>query len=154
MKINIPQAGKRSACAVSMALETVGDKWSLLILRDLMFTDKRSYGELQSSEEKIASNILAARLLALEENEMIRKQPDPADSRRHLYFLTKKGIGLLPVIVELMHWMAANNPAATACSNNQLAYKKDRVALYNDLTKQLKKKHLPVTPPRSRKAGL
>ena len=62
MKKSDEELCRRSACAISMALEAIGDKWSLLILRDLMFTGKRSYGELQSSEEKIATNILASRL--------------------------------------------------------------------------------------------
>lgn len=143
MKNNSTVPNRRSDCAISMALDAVGDKWSLLILRDLMFTDKRSYGALQSSEEKIATNVLAARLVTLEDNGMIRKQPDPADSRRSLYYLTEKGIGLLPVIVELMHWMANFNPLASACVANLSAYKKNRVALYKALTKNLKKVHLP-----------
>ncbi len=142
MKKNIIEVGKRSHCAISMALETVGDKWSLLILRDLMFTDKRSYGELQSSDEKIATNILATRLVTLEENNIIYKQPDPSDSRRYLYYLTEKGIDLLPVVIELMHWMSKYNPAASACTANTSAYKKDRVLLYKEMTKQLRKLHL------------
>ncbi len=84
-----------------MALDTIGDRWSLLILRDLMFTNKRSYGELQSSDEKIATNILATRLQSLEANGLIRKTVDPNNGRRSLYYLTEKGIDLLPVIIEL-----------------------------------------------------
>ncbi|MEO5943834.1 MAG: helix-turn-helix domain-containing protein [Ferruginibacter sp.] len=132
----------RSDCAVSMALDTIGDKWSLLIIRDLMFTDKRTYGELQSSEEKIATNILAARLTSLEENGIIRKQPDVTDSRRSLYYLTEKGIELLPVITEMMHWMNKNDPNAVSCNSYAPAYKKDRVGMYKELTKKLKKEHL------------
>ncbi len=142
MKRNIIDTGRRSHCAISMALDTVGDKWSLLILRDLMFTDKRSYGELQSSDEKIATNILASRLVTLEENNIIYKQPDATDSRRYLYYLTEKGIDLLPVVIELMHWMSKYNPAASACTASATAYKKDRVLLYKEMTKQLRKSHL------------
>ncbi len=142
MKKNITGTGRRSHCAISMALDTVGDKWSLLILRDLMFTGKRSYGELQSSDEKIATNILATRLVTLEENNIIYKQPDAADSRRYLYYLTEKGIDLLPVVIELMHWMSKYNPGASACTANTTAYKKDRVLLYKEITKQLRKLHL------------
>ncbi len=142
MKKNNEDAGIRSQCAVSMALDAVGDKWSLLILRDLMFSDKRSYGQLQASEEKIATNILAARLVTLETNGLIRKDADPADSRRYLYFLTEKGIQLLPVVMELMHWMAKFNPGASACAGNKKAYEKDRVALYKELMLKLKKQHL------------
>ena len=142
MKKNIIEINRRSGCAVSMALDAVGDKWSLLILRDLMFTEKRSYGELQASEEKIATNILASRLVTLEENGLICKQSDPADSRRNLYFLTDKGIHLVPVVIELMQWMSKFSPDAFACSKNLTAYKRDRVALYNELMADLKKKHL------------
>lgn len=106
---------RRSQCAISMALETIGDKWSLLILRDLMFTNKRSYGELQASGEKIATNILASRLQALEANEIIRKATDPNNGRRSLYFLTAKGIDLLPVIIEIRQWMEKHESAAEKC---------------------------------------
>ena len=142
MKENNNSITSRSACAISMALEALGDKWSLLIIRDLMFTDRRSYGELLASPEGIATNILASRLVSLEENELIRKMPDPADSRRSLYYLTQKGIDLVPVITEIMHWMSRHNPEASACTANKKAYTHDRVALYKDLIKKLKKEHL------------
>ena len=141
MKTKSADSSRRSECAVSMALDAVGDKWSLLILRDLMFTSKRSYGELQASEERIATNILAARLVSLEANGLIRKEADQSDSRRHLYFLTEKGIHLLPAVVELMQWMSKFNPQASACTGNSTAYQKDRVGLYNDLIKELEKVH-------------
>ena len=141
LKKNPADSSRRSECAVSMALDAVGDKWSLLILRDLMFSDKRSYGELQASEERIATNILAARLVSLEANGLIRKESDPSDSRRHLYFLTEKGIHLLPVVVELMQWMSKFNPEASACTENTKAYQKNRVGLYSELIKKLEKVH-------------
>lgn len=141
MKKNPTDHSRRSACAISMALDAVGDKWSLLILRDLMFSDKRSYGELQASEEGIATNILAARLVSLEANGLIRKESDPLDARRYLYFLTEKGIYLLPAVVELMHWMSKFNPEAAACAGNTKAYQKDRVQFYNEQIKALKKLH-------------
>lgn len=145
MKRHFADNSRRSACAVSMALEAVGDKWSLLILRDLMFSNKRSYGELQASEERIATNILASRLVTLEANGLIRKQTDPADTRRILYFLTEKGIYLLPVVIELMQWMARFNPAALPCVLATDAYHKDRVGLYNELISNLKKLHAENT---------
>ncbi|MEP6710857.1 MAG: helix-turn-helix domain-containing protein [Ferruginibacter sp.] len=141
MKKNIIDSIRRSECAVSMALDAVGDKWSLLILRDLMFSDKRTYGELQASEERIATNILASRLVTLEANNLIRKKADPADSRRILYFLTEKGIHLVPVVIELMQWMSKFNPEASACTGNTKAYKKDRVGLYKEIIADLKKLH-------------
>ena len=137
------QKQKRSVCAVSMALDAIGDRWSLLILRDLMFSNKRSYGELKDSDENIATNILAARLVALEANGLITKQMNPDDNRRNLYYLTMKGIDLVPVVVELMHWMNKYNTAANVCAENKKAYKKDRKSLYEKIISDLKKSHLP-----------
>lgn len=131
----------RSVCAISMALEAVGDKWSLLILRDLMFTDKRSYGELQSSDEKIATNILAARLQSLEANRLIRKAIDPDNGRRNLYFLTEKGIDLLPVIIELRQWTEKHNPNAEGCTNALKLTNKNRKEVLDAYRKKLKAIH-------------
>ena len=131
----------RSACAISMALEAIGDKWSLLILRDLMFTDKRSYGELQSSEEKIATNILASRLQSLEANGLIRKASDPNNARRSLYFLTEKGIDLLPVIIELRQWMEKHDADAEGCTNALKLTDKDREKVLDSYKKKLKAAH-------------
>ena len=99
---------KRSDCPISAGLDIFGDKWSLLIIRDLMFTTRRSYGELQSGEEKIATNILASRLSILEHAGIIRKEIDPTNRRKSLYFLTESGIDLAPVIVELGAWAIRN----------------------------------------------
>jgi len=131
----------RSACAISMALEAIGDKWSLLILRDLMFTGKRSYGELQSSDEKIATNILAARLQSLEANGLIRKTVDPNNGRRSLYFLTEKGIDLLPVIIELRQWTEKHNPEAEGCTNALKLTDKNRKEILSAYKKKLKALH-------------
>ncbi len=89
-----------------MALETLGDAWSLLIVRDLMFKGRRTFNEFLHAEEGIASNILADRLQRLETNEIVTKRRDPADARRIVYRLTEKGIALAPVLVELVVWSA------------------------------------------------
>ncbi len=141
MKTENEEGCRRSQCAISMALEAVGDKWSLLILRDLMFTDKRSYGELQSSDEKIATNILAARLQSLEANGLIRKTTDSRNGRRSLYFLTEKGIDLLPVVIELRHWMEKHNPAASTCPEQITFTDKTRKAVLKTYKKKLKAAH-------------
>ena len=132
---------RRSACAISMALENIGDKWSLLILRDLMFTDKRSYGELQASDEKIATNVLAARLLSLEASGMIRKAADPVNGRRSLYFLTEKGIDLLPVIIELRQWSEKHNDDAAGCARALKVTDKNRKEVLTAYKKKLKAMH-------------
>ena len=100
MKLN----KKRSDCPVSCSLDTWGDKWSLLIVRDLMLTGQCTYGDFLKSEEKIATNILAARLLALEENGIISKSAHPDSKAKVLYKLTPKGIDLLPILIEINLW--------------------------------------------------
>ena len=136
------RAIKRSNCPISSALDTIGDKWSLLILRDLMFTEKRTYGELQSSEEGIATNILAARLVALEENGVIHKSPDPEHGRRNIYRLTAKGIDLLPVIVELSYWMQRYDLDASPCSASLKSSRKHKAEVIAKRMKELRKEHL------------
>lgn len=95
---------KRSNCPVSSTLDVFGDKWSLLIIRDLMFFNSCTYGDFQKSEEKIATNILASRLKTLEENGIIEKTSHPDSKAKVLYKLTQKGIDLLPILVEINLW--------------------------------------------------
>lgn len=92
---------RRSDCPISLALDIFGDKWSLLIIRDLMFLKKQTYSEFLISEEKISTNILADRLAKLENAGLIRKF-------RNLYSLTEKGIDLVPVMLEVVRWSADN----------------------------------------------
>ncbi|MGE8553084.1 MAG: winged helix-turn-helix transcriptional regulator [Chryseobacterium jejuense] len=95
---------KRSDCPISCSLEIWGDKWSLLIIRDLMLKRECTYGELQKADEKIASNILATRLQNLLENGIIDKKNHPENKLKILYHLTEKGIDLVPIIVEINLW--------------------------------------------------
>ena len=97
---------RRSGCPISIALELLGDAWSLLIVRDLMFKNRRSYNDFLTGSEGIASNILADRLRRLEDGGIIEKRRDAADARRFVYRLTRKGIDLAPVLVELVVWSA------------------------------------------------
>jgi len=101
---------KRSDCPISCSLEIFGDKWTLLILRDVMFRGKSSYGEFLQSEEKISTNILADRLSLLETEEFLTKRVSPQNKSKFIYSLTKKGIDLLPIIIEIMAWGAKYNP--------------------------------------------
>src|SRR6266516_6579044 len=95
---------KRSDCPVRCSLDIWGDKWSLLIIRDLMFAKECAYGDFLKSAEGIATNILASRLQALEENKMIEKLDHPDSKAKVLYKLTSKGIDLLPVMIEINLW--------------------------------------------------
>ena len=95
---------KRSECPISCSLDVWGDRWSLLIIRDLMFKKECTYGDFLKSEEKIATNILASRLLTLEENGVIKKFDHPDSKAKVLYRLTEKGIDLLPLMIEINLW--------------------------------------------------
>ncbi len=95
---------KRSDCPISSSLDVWGDKWSLLIVRDLMFSKQCTYGDFLKSDEKIATNILASRLLMLEQNGIITKQDHPESKVKVLYKLTEKGINLLPLLIEINLW--------------------------------------------------
>lgn len=97
---------RRSGCPISIALEMLGDAWSLLIVRDLMFKDKQTYNEFLQGGESIASNILADRLRKLEAAGIVERRRDAADARRFIYRLTSKGIDLAPALVELVIWSA------------------------------------------------
>ena len=95
---------KRSDCPISNSLDVWGDKWSLLIVRDLMFAKECTYGDFLKSDEKIATNILASRLQMLETNGIITKQDHPDSKAKVLYKLTQKGVDLLPLMIEINLW--------------------------------------------------
>ncbi|HVZ29928.1 MAG TPA: helix-turn-helix domain-containing protein [Asticcacaulis sp.] len=91
----------RSLCPINLVLEAVGDNWSMLIIRDLMLRGHSSYQAFLRSGEKIATNILADRLVRLEQHGLISKAADPADARKYIYGLTEKGADLAPLLVEM-----------------------------------------------------
>jgi len=91
-------------CPISSTLDILGDKWTLLIIRDLMFKGKKTYGEFLQSEEKIATNILADRLLILEKNGIVEKSAFPGNKVKNLYRLTPKGLDLMPALIEMVLW--------------------------------------------------
>lgn len=95
---------KRSDCPLSCSLDIWGDKWSLLIIRDMIFLNKKTYGDFLKSDEGIATNILASRLQGLEESKIIEKTDHPDSKAKILYRLTQKGIDLLPILVEIYLW--------------------------------------------------
>lgn len=97
---------RRSACPLNASVEMLGDRWSLLILRDMMLRGYSHFHEFLQSTEKIATNILADRLRRLEDFGIIATQEDPADGRKRIYSLTPKGIDLAPVLTEMVLWAA------------------------------------------------
>jgi DNA-binding HxlR family transcriptional regulator len=105
---------RRSGCPLNASVEILGDRWSLLILRDMMLRDARSYHQLLQCPEKIATNILADRLAKLEQNGLITSSVDPNDRRKTIYELTEKGMDLGAVMVELVLWAARHEPTGNA----------------------------------------
>jgi len=98
--------GLRSHCPVNYGLEAFGDRWALLILRDIVFRGKRTYGEFLKSEEGFATNILASRLSQLIEAGILQREGDERDGRKDIYSLTEKGLDLVPVLFEIVLWSA------------------------------------------------
>ena len=98
----------RSGCPISSTLDVVGDKWSLLIIRDMLVKHKKTFKELSDSDEKIAPSILSARLKLLESYKLIFKTKVPNNKKENIYLLTKKGIRLTPIIIEFSLWGNSN----------------------------------------------
>ena len=98
----------RSACPISSSLDVVGDKWSLLIIRDMLVKHKKTFKEISNSDEKIAPSILSARLKLLESYKLIFKTKVPDNKKENIYLLTEKGIRLTPIIVEFSLWGNSN----------------------------------------------
>lgn len=105
----------------------LGDRWSLLILRDLMLRNARSFKDLLACQERIASNILADRLKKLERHGLITTHPDPDDRRKLAYVLTAKGVDLAPAIAEIVLWVGRNEPTGNAALIQQLRERKEEV---------------------------
>ena len=102
----------RSHCAVNYGLEIFGDRWSLLIIRDIVFVGKKTYGEFKSSEEGIATNVLASRLSFLEARGILSRAPSPDDGRKEFYTLTEKGLDLIPIVLNIVLWSAKYDVAS------------------------------------------
>jgi len=128
---------KRSDCPVSCSLDIWGDKWSLLIIRDLMFAKECTYGDLLKSPEGIATNILASRLQVMEENKIIEKLDHPDSKAKVLYRLTKKGIDLLPIMIEINLWAEKyfSIPADRKAMLKEV--KKDKAGFIKSMSKDL-----------------
>jgi len=132
----------RSLCPVNLALEVLGDKWSLVIIRDIMFENKRHFRELLQSEEKIASNILTDRLNMLEREGIISKADDPEHKQKIIYSLTEKGIDLLPLIVEIGAWSIKHKPVDLVKHKHAQDLVKGGKEMQAEIRKDLLKRHI------------
>ncbi len=143
----------RSLCPINLTLEAVGDRWSMLIVRDLMLRGHSSYQGFLRAEERIATNILADRLLKLEQNGLISKVSDPTDKRKFIYALTERGADLAPILVELALYGLKYEPMANMAKEVILDMQKNKQVFAQRLTrnftpkvkeKPVKKKEEPV----------
>lgn len=129
----------RTDCPISTALDIFGDKWSLLIIRDMMFKGKNTYGDFLNSEEKIATNILADRLSLLECADIISKHKHPDSNAKVLYKLTDKGIDLVPVLVEIIEWSERHHNVHPVAREFAMQLRKDKKGVVQMLFMQLRK---------------
>lgn len=108
---------RTTGCPVTFGLDTFGDRWSLLVIREMMLRGKKTYGEFLEAEEGISTNILADRLKHLEVEGIIEKSRDPENRRSFTYSLTKKGRDLAPIVLEIVIWSGAHDQSANARKN-------------------------------------
>ena len=127
----------RSDCPISSSLDIFGDKWSLLIVRDLMIHKSRTYGDFTKSEEKIATNILANRLQLLEDNGIIAKMPYPGNKLKGLYKLSKKGVDLIPALIEIALWGEKYISNSDECPPFLREVKKNKVKFLKNIMDKL-----------------
>ena len=109
----------RSHCAVNYGVEIFGDRWSLLIVRDIVFAGKKTYGQFLKSEERIATNVLASRLAFLEEQGVLSRAPSPDDGRKDFYTLTEKGLDLIPIVLGIVLWSAKHDAKSYVLHNKE-----------------------------------
>jgi DNA-binding HxlR family transcriptional regulator len=134
-----PAVGIRSHCPISYTLDIVGDRWTLLVLRDLVIAGKRNFRDFLASEEGIASNILTARLKVLEAHGMVTRRRDPGSGRQVLYEPTAKGLDLLPGLLEFARWGGKYDPQTAAPREMLRRIKQDREAV----AREIRAAHLP-----------
>ena len=123
----------RSDCPITNSLDILGDRWTLVVLRDLLLAHKRTFGEL-GVPEKIPTNTLTDRLTRLEEGGIIERRRDPNDGRRRSYVPTDKGIDLIPILIDLLVW-GIEHDLGTAHAEVAVAARKNRKKVIADATK-------------------
>src|SRR5688572_1528920 len=133
----------RSGCPINLTLETLGDRWSLIVIRDIMFGNRRHFRELQAaSEEGIASNILADRLKRLVEAGLLSKAEDPSHKQKSVYSLTEKAIQLVPLLVQMGAWGRRHLAVTHELSVRAALLEEGGPALWDDFMDELRTVHL------------
>jgi len=120
------KAKRRSGCPLNASVEMLGDRWSLLIIRDIMLRGFRTFKEFMECYEGIATNILADRLRKLVAHGILTAGPDPSDGRKLIYSLTAKGIDLAPVLTEMVLWAAAHEDTGNQALVRQMREDKQK----------------------------
>ena len=142
---------KRSGCPINLTLEVVGDKWSLLIIRDIMFGNRRHYRELLTrSDEGISSNILADRLKMLLEQGIITRQDDPSHKQKGIYSLTERGIELLPILAQMAAWGFKYLPVSEELGIRAQLLSEGGPKMWAEFMDELRERHLGIKPRRKR----
>lgn len=150
------ESSHRSGCPINLSLEVFGDKWSLLILRDMIFGGKRHFRELLRSEEGIASNILADRLKKLVEEDMLTKADDPSHKQKAIYSLTEKAIELVPIMAHLGAWGTRWLDVSEELSIRAKLLEQGGPEMWDGFMRELRHEHLGLSgnPPPSVRAVL
>ena len=136
------KAKLKSHCPINFSLEIFGDKWTLLIIRDLAFNGMRYYGEFMNAEEGFATNILAHRLNVLEDSGIIRKEIDRNKKSKYIYSLTEKGIDLVPMLMEMVKWGSIYDKDTASPPEFIKRLKEDKENVIKEFIKQLRKSHI------------
>jgi DNA-binding HxlR family transcriptional regulator len=143
----------RSGCPINLALEVLGDRWSLIVIRDIMFGNRRHFRELLArSQEGIASNILAARLKRLVEAGLLSRSDDPAHRQKAIYSLTEKAIQLVPVLVQLGAWGRRHRPTSPELAIRQQLMEEGGPLLWSAFADELRHIHLETPLPEGRES--
>jgi DNA-binding HxlR family transcriptional regulator len=144
---------KRSGCPINLALEVLGDRWSLIVIRDIMFGNRRHFRELLTrSGEGIASNILAARLKRLVEAGLLSRSDDPTHRQKGIYSLTEQAIQLVPVLVQLGAWGRRHLPASPELAIRLQLMEEGGPPLWSALADELRHVHLETPLPEGRES--
>ena len=142
-------SGHRSGCPINLTLEMLGDRWSLIVIRDVMFGNRRHFRELLTqSEEGIASNILAARLKRLVAAGLLTKEDDPSHRQKALYSLTEPAIELVPLIAQMGAWGRRHTPVSEELSIRAQLLEEGGPKLWAAFMDELRHIHLGAPKPR------
>jgi DNA-binding HxlR family transcriptional regulator len=139
----------RSGCPINLSLEMIGDRWSLIVIRDVMFGDRRHFGDLlRLSDEGIASNILANRLAQLLEKGLLSRTADPTHSQKAIYGLTEAAIQLVPLLAHLGAWGRKHTPATRTLSIRAQLLEQGGPRMWRAFMQELRALHLGAAAPR------